>query len=115
MPRVIRGSGTIGPATDREVTLSFVNHVTKDGHRIVLCNQDLYLYDPSQRLYENCSKEGKFSLQYFANGAKEVLGDYAAQHGNMLQLIKVLPLVHEIQTKRDTKFLKSATRKRVGK
>ena len=116
MPRAIQGSGTVGPAIDREEALAFVNHVTKDGHRFVLYNRDLYLYDPSRGLYENCSKEGKYSLQYLVNGAEEVLGDYATQHGNMMQLIKVLHILHEIQTKRDAKFLnKRATRTRVGR
>ena len=115
MPRAIRGSGTSRPANYREETLTFVNHVTKDGHRFVLCNQDLYLYEPSRGLYENCSKEGKYSLQYLVSESDEVLGDYATQHANMTQLIKVLPIVPEIQAKRDAKFLKRAARTSVGK
>jgi len=95
--------------------MAFVNHMTKDGHRFVLCNQDMHLYDPSRGLHENSSKKGKFSLHYLVSGVEELLGDYAAQHGNMTQFIKMLPLVPEIQTNRDAKTLKRAARTRIGK
>ena len=112
MPRLARGKGSQGPETDVYAAKIFHNFLLCKGYRIVMCEKELYVYDPETGVYVVSSKnDGAFLCGLAALKCGEPLGDYATQAANMSPMLKMLKIfVHK-----DDDFVKNALKTTRGK
>lgn len=115
MPRTKATARKGNNQADREAAKRFVTYLTDTGHRVVRCNSDLYLYIPSQGLYQDCSSDfGTIELRCIASEAG-VLADYSSMMRQMNKMLKMFYMLDEVEDTRDDDFLVTAAATRPGK